>query len=119
VIDLDLDGLNTRIASVLLVSAPREHLARIRMVAKFSPSGDTAKHEYDYWDMAGAEVWELPTPAARDDMYRLTHEHWQRTQDIGQARWYKMIVNVQPDGRFTIDFEYKNDYQEGDMLQRG
>ena len=30
-----------------------------------------------------------------------------------------MIVSVEGSGKFSVDFEYKDDYQEGDIMKRG
>ena len=118
-IDPGLDELTTQIASVLHTSAPRSDLSTMRLIAKFSPTGDAAKHDYEYRDALGRELCELPAAAARDDIYRLTRRHWQRTQDVGQARWYKMDVTVQREGRFAVEFAYDDGYVEGDVLRRG
>ena len=37
---------------------------------------------------------------------------------LGQSRWYKMIVTVERSGKFNVEFEYKDDYQEGDIMKR-
>ena len=50
---------------------------------------------------------------------QLTKRHWQLTQDLGQPRWFKMIVTVQRNGKFAVDFEYKDTITDQDMVDRG
>jgi hypothetical protein len=44
---------------------------------------------------------------------------WRLTRDLGLPRWYKMTITVERSGKFSVDFEYKDDYQEDDIMQRG
>ncbi len=54
-----------------------------------------------------------------DHLRKRARDHLKLTQDLGQPRWYKMIVTVERSGKFSVGFEYKDDYQEGDIMKRG
>lgn len=46
-----------------------------------------------------------------------TFAHWRLTQDLGLPRWYMMTVRLERSGQYSVDFEYRDDYQEGDIMK--
>ena len=115
-----LDAVTTELAGVLHRSAPLETWARTRLAAMYAPDGTVGGHDYDYHLADGSVNRSVSPPAADRQLIRsLTERHWRLTQDLGQPRWYKMIVTVERNGKFKVDFEYKDDYKEGDIMQRG
>ena len=46
-----------------------------------------------------------------------TFAHWRLTQDLGQPRWDMMTVKVDRSGKYSVDFEYRDDYKEGDIMK--
>lgn len=93
---------------------------RLRYVAKFTPTADVWAGDYDLFSEDGSvDQSTAPDTTAAYSIDKLAHCHWRLTQDLGQPRWYKMIVTVERSGKFSVDFEYKDDYQEGDIMKRG
>ena len=95
-------------------------MAPARYVAKFTPTADVWAGDYDLIDKEGnVDQSTAPDTTTAYAIDKLSHRHWRLTQDLGQPRWYKMIVSVERSGKFSVDFEYKDDYQEGDIMKRG
>ncbi len=115
----ELDGLVSKIAMTIYTSPPVADWSSAKFISKYSPTGVGA-FEFAYTDSTN-EVDESETPNAQAicELSDYTHLHWRLNQDIGQPAWYKMIVNVERSGKFNVEFEYKDDYQEGDILKRG
>ena len=40
------------------------------------------------------------------------------TQDLGQPRWFKLVLRVQRNGTFNAEFEYRDVVSDSDMLGR-
>ncbi len=115
-----LDPVVTALAQELYASSPLPNWQQQRVVAKYNPDASVSGHDYDYMQEDGV-INKSVTPelAAHLRIGDLTLRHWQLTQDLGQPRWYKMILTVQRSGKFNAEFEYKDDYKEGDIMQRG
>ena len=115
-----IDPLVTELAMCLASSVDVSSWLDVRFAVVFIPSGDTGSLECKLTTSPREPVegW-YPSNDVMDRLYDLSKRHWQLTQDLGQARWYKMIVTVERSGKFSVNFEYKADYQEGDILKRG
>ncbi len=115
-----LDPLVTNTAGCLASSVDIPNWVRVGLTVSFVPTGDTSSLECKLTSNTGETVegW-YPSNQVLDHLYDLTKRHWKSTQDLGQPRWYKMIVTVERSGKFSVDFEYKDDYQEGDIMKRG
>jgi hypothetical protein len=44
-------------------------------------------------------------------------QHWRSCEECGQPRWYMMTIKLERTGKYTVDFEYRDDYKEGDIMQ--
>jgi hypothetical protein len=114
-----IDAAVTELAQALYAASPLSDWESQKLSAAYAPSGSQSMHRYTYVLKNGAtEQGTLPADRYQDKIEELTLRHWQLTQDLGQARWYKMIVTVERSGKFNVEFEYKDDYKEGDILQR-
>jgi hypothetical protein len=115
-----IDAAISELCTVLYQSVPFDNWGTAKLVSKYVPAGDVSKHEYNFLLQDGSEgLYARLTDAALCDVEALTKRHWQLTQDLGQPRWYKMIVTVERSGKFNVEFEYKDDYQEGEIMKRG
>jgi hypothetical protein len=117
---VQLDNVISDLAMTLFREAPTERWERQRLEASYTPDGGVGGHDYWYeLDDGKVDRGISPHASARSAIRALTKNHWRLTQDLGQARWYKMTVTVERSGKFSVDFEYKDDYQEGDIMRRG
>lgn len=116
---LNLDELLTKIATILVTTSPADS-TKAMLAARYTPDGSVSAHDFCYQrcDHSLDDV-SLPPAAVRSNLIDLTERHWRLTQDLGQPRWYKMTVTVERSGKFNVDFEYKDDYKVGDIMQRG
>lgn len=73
----------------------------------------------DYWftPVKGLEVKDYPPRAEHRLVKESADTHWRLTQDFGQPRWYMMTVRLERSGRYSVDFEYRDDYQVGDIMK--
>lgn len=114
---IDMDRLTTDVAQVIHASVPPMNWRIARMSTNYSPAGVGA-FQFTYIDEVGhADKGKGPNDEHLNKLSDLTLEHWRLTQDLGQPRWYKMIVTVERSGKFNVEFEYKDDYQEGDIMR--
>jgi hypothetical protein len=115
-----LDPITTDISSTLYQSAPNIDWQSIKYVAKYAPDGSVSGHDYDYHLSDGTvNRGASPDRTSERALMEMTRNHWQTTQDLGLPRWYKMIVTVNRDGKFSVDFEYNDNYTDEDMMKRG
>lgn len=115
-----LDPIVTDTALCLASSVDLPTWLSVQIAVTFVPTGETSSLECALTCASGKviEGW-YPNNEVLDHLYELTRRHWQSTQDLGQPRWYKMIVTVERSGKFNVEFEYKDDYQEGDIMKCG
>lgn len=114
-----LDAVVTELAATLHGSSPRHDWQQLTLFAKYAPDGSTAGHDYNVLLADGSvDQGHSPPSAARQAIRQLTRRHWQLTQELGQPRWFKLVLRVQRDGHFSADFEYKDVVQDSDMLAR-
>ena len=115
-----LDEVVTELAQLLHASAPMPGWRSVTLFAKYTPDGSVSGHDYDYHlDSGAVDQGAAPSREARARINALTERHWRLTQDRGMPRWYKMTITVERQGKFSVDFAYRDVYKEGDILQRG
>ena len=116
----EFDSSLSNLAAAVFAAYRDQPWHRLRYVAKFTPTADVWAGDYDLIDKEGnVDQSTAPDTTTAYAIDKLSHRHWRLTQDLGQPRWYKMIVTVERSGKFGVDFEYKDDYQEGDIMKRG
>lgn len=86
----------------------------------FTPDASVGSQTFHFLRQSGVlDKGSSPSRSAELRIGQLAEQHWRLTQDLGLPRWYKMTVTVERSGKFSVDFEYKDDYKEGDIMQRG
>jgi hypothetical protein len=114
-----LDEVLTELATTLYATCPLADWKRLKLFVKYSSDGEVSGHNYDYeLDRGVIDRGSAPKLTDRIAIRALTFRHWNLAQEMGQ-RWFKMTVTVERSGKYSADFEYKNDYKETDMLERG
>jgi hypothetical protein len=114
-----LDEATTDVVRAVVAAFENTPWSRICYAARWTPAGDVGADDYWLSDDIGTTTKVLPDLMPSVGVSNASKRHWRMTQDLGQARWYKMTVTVERSGKFSIDFEYKDDYQEGDIMRRG
>lgn len=117
---LKLDDINTQVAALVYKSVPLNNWVKAVVTARHPHNESTATISFDFHKAENTVERSL----GFDDLSivrlsQLFSEHQQLVQKASQPRWYKMIVIVHRDGKFNVDFEYNDNYQEGDIMKRG
>ena len=117
---MKLDRVLSELAAHAYASAPMNNWEKIQVSLRSTPDGSVRARSYDF-ALTGGTLDQGSSPIRDADQLvdAAAEKHWRLTQDLGQPRWYKMIVTVERSGKFSVDFEYKDDYQEGDIMKRG
>lgn len=112
-----IDAATRELAQTLITAYASEAWERIRYVSRWTPVGDVGSD--DFWlCQDGKEAKRSPSDMSRYlAVSRAAKRHWEITQSVGQPRWYKMGMTISSSGRFSVDFEYKDDYKEGDIMR--
>ena len=115
-----LDPLLQDIAAGLAMSVDGLDWSSARLSTRVAPVSEITSQECTLHlvNEDVAESW-YPENNFLDHLRKQALSHWRSTQDLGQPRWYKMTVTVERSGKFSVDFEYKDDYQEGDIMKCG
>lgn len=117
---VELDRVTSELAAHAYAAAPMANWERVQVSLKSTPDGSVRARSYDFLLTGGnLDQGSSPNRDADQRVDAAAESHWRLTQDLGQPRWYKMIVTVERSGKFSVDFEYKDDYQEGDIMKRG
>ncbi|MCU0763920.1 MAG: hypothetical protein MUF76_13430 [Hydrogenophaga sp.] len=114
-----LDQATAAIATPLYAGLQERKAPSLRFTYRVTPDGSVSAP--DYWfksDNSETEVKDYPSDAVHEAVVEAARAHWRLTQDLGLPRWYKLIMSVQRGGKFSVDFEYKDDYKEGDMMRQ-
>lgn len=115
-----LDAVLTELVTKLFHSVPFQDWKAATVFSKYTPDASVGAHDFDFVLEDGSPGLNvLPPDDALAMVGKLSKRHWRLTQDLGLPRWYKMTVTVERSGKFSVDFEYKDDYKEGDIMQRG
>ena len=115
-----IDGLNQEIAKALFESVPMPSWTEVVAVTKSTPDGSALSRTVRFGLLDGTvDRGSSPVRKYERRFSELTEQHWRLTQDLGFPRWFAMTVTVQRSGKCSFEFEYKDDYKEGDIMQRG
>lgn len=112
-----LDAALQQVVQSLYAGYPQGTWESIRYCSRWTPAGDVGADDF-WWLKQGK--WVKQSPSRINDylaVSRATKEHWQLTQALGQPRWYQMTVKLEHDGRYSVDFKYRDIYKEGDIME--
>jgi hypothetical protein len=117
---VSIDKVTSEIAAAVYAGVPMDKWQSVKVVVKCSLDGGVRGRDYDFY-LEDGTVDQGSSPHREPDrrVDKLALQHWQLTQDLGQPRWFKMIVTVQCSGKFSVDFEYKDHITDLDMVERG
>jgi len=87
------------------------------MTVKYAPTG-LAAFEFLYVTSDGA-THEDQSPEGQHmaRLWGLARDHQQITSDSGQPAWFAMVLTVERSGRFSADFDYRDQYSTGDIMR--
>lgn len=111
-----IDSAVQRVALHVFGAVPEIAWTRVVARIRMAPSGKATNYQLTalMTDGRGDEGFRTVS-AEMDRLSDAVDDHWHLTQDLGQPRWYMMTVTVERSGKYAVDFEYRDDYQEGDI----
>lgn len=115
---LQLDQATTDVVQHAWRAVPPIDWQQVTVRARIAPLGNVASLDFSF-RLADGSMGKGIEPV-RDEESRLddaAYAHWRLSQDLGQPRWYMMTVTLERSGRYAVDFEYCDDYKEGDIMQ--
>jgi len=112
----DLDHRIAQMARTLIDVPKPGPWQEVRVCTRITPDGSTSSQSFELRDASGrvAAGW-FPPDAAMDHLFDLARACWTMAAGGASAPWYGMTVRIRPDGSFSTDFEYRQDYREGDI----
>jgi hypothetical protein len=116
----ELDPLIQDMSIGLALSIEGFDWLSVKLSTRVAPVSEVSAQECELnlADGKTVEGW-YPENSFLDHLRKQALRHWRLAQELSQPRWYKMIVTVERSGKFNVEFEYKDDYQEGDIMKRG
>ena len=112
-----LDEALQHVALALAQAFDDQPWDRLRYASRWTPSGDVGAD--DFWlRLGGAERKTMPAGMAESlGVYDSAKSHRNLKPVQGQARWYRLKHNQEKSGQYHADFEYRDDYREGDIIE--
>lgn len=110
----ELDRLLSDVAALVYRTVPVQDWQQAILHAKYTPDGSVSGHDFDYV-LADGRVDRGSSPSLPEvrQIREITRKHW----TLAQPRWYAMHLTVSKDGKVQADWEYKDDYQVGDIIR--
>jgi hypothetical protein len=111
-----LDQATTALVARLHAALQERQAQSLRFTFRMTPEGSVGAPDYWFLDEGSqAEVKDYPSSPVHRAVSESAEAHWSLTEQLGQARWYQIAVSVERSGRYGVDFEYRDNYQEGDI----
>lgn len=111
-----LAKIHEKICEVLFVSVPFPSWKKVVFLVQANPEGDASSYQYIYFlDDDDAEVQKrYPENKFDDQINALVSQQMKITRMAGQ-NWFRMTLVVSSAGKWSIDFEYRDRYEPGDI----
>jgi hypothetical protein len=114
----ELDSATTKLVEAVFASVPMTNWKNLECRIRVVPDGSVLRRQVTFFLGLGvidrsSDLLSLPGR----DLTTLALDHWKLTQNLGQSRWYMMTIKLERSGKYTVDFEYRDDYKEGDIMQ--
>ena len=89
----------------------------VRFCFRVSPDGSVTAPDYWFIKQDGTKTKDYPPKSERRSVSDSAQAHWHLVQDLGQPRWYMMTINLSLAGKYSMEFEYCDNYHEGDIMK--
>lgn len=112
----ELDSLFAEVAGLVYRTVPVPAWRSATLHAKYTPDGLVSGHDFDYQlDNGEIDQGTIPPLAAIREIKASTRKHW----EASTPRWYALHLTVTQEGKMQAEWEYVDEYTEGDILRRG
>lgn len=115
---LELDQATTAVVQHAYRAVPPIDWQQVVVRTRIAPLGNVSSIQFTF-HLADGRIDRGIEPVREEErqLDDATFAHWRLTQDLGQPRWYMMTVNLERSGKYSVDFEYRDDYKEGDIMK--
>ena len=115
---LDLDQATTAVVQQAWRAVPSIDWQRVMARIRIAPLGNVSSIDFSF-QMADGRTGTGIEPVLEEErrLDDAAYAHWRLTQDLGQPRWYMMTVQLDRSGRYSVEFEYRDYYKEGDIMK--
>jgi hypothetical protein len=113
---VELDKATESVVRCVYAAIPAIDWQQVVARMRIAPLGNVSSIQFTF-RLADGRVSDEAQPLREAErlLDDATFEHWRITQDLGQPRWYMMTVKIERSGKYLVEFEYRTDYQEGDI----
>ncbi len=111
-----LDQATTALVARLHAALQERQAQSLRFTFRITPDGSVAAPDYWFVDEGSSvEVKDYPSSPVHRSVSESAEAHWSLAQQLGQPRWYQIAVKLERTGKYSVDFEYRDNYREGDI----
>jgi hypothetical protein len=111
----ELDRLLADVAALVYRTVPMHDWQQAILHANYTPDGSVSGHDFDYL-LADGRLDRSSGPWT--EMLRQISDATERHWAASEPRWYAMHLVVSRDGKISTNWEYEDNYQEGDIMRR-
>lgn len=111
------DEAVTRVVTELHAALLAYGAEKVRFCYRVTPDGSVMAPDYWFVRSDGSEQKDYPPTSQHRRVSDSAEAHWHTTQQLGQPRWYMMTVQLARGGKYSVDYEYRDAYQEGDIMK--
>lgn len=113
----DLDRATVEVAKQAFLAVPFDDWLSVTCTARVAPHGGAKRIALAIRRSDGSvDKGTTPIPEAEERLDDALGEHWRLVRASSPAPWFQMKVVVERNGKFSVDFAYRENYQEGDLF---
>lgn len=115
---VELDRATAAVVRHVHAAVPPIDWQEVVVRTRIAPLGNVSSIQFSFLLVDGRVSKGIEPVRAAERLFEdATFAHWRTAQDFGLPRWYMMTVNLERSGKYSVDFEYRDDYQEGDIMK--
>lgn len=113
----ELDHALHHVVAALAAGYAADRWDSLHYKSRWTPAGDVGSD--DFWKIVDGQKIKA-SPSNLNDYFAVSNaakHHLNLSEQLGHPRWYMMTVKLSRNGKYTVDFEYRDDYEEGDIMK--
>jgi len=115
---VELDQATATVVRCAHAAVPPIDWQEVTVRTRIAPLGNVSNMQFTF-RLADGRISKgiEPVREAERLLDDATFAHWRTTAQLGLPRWYMMTVKLERSGKYSVDFEYRDTYQEGDIMK--
>jgi hypothetical protein len=110
-----LAGIHEEICKLIFLSVPAPRWKKAIYLVQTNPDGDALSYEYVYVLDDGTELRNLYPESGLGGQIRTLVRQQIRVTRQAKQNWFRMTLIVSNNGTWSIDFNYRDGYEVGDV----